>query len=58
MKILLAVDGSRYSEAAASLIQALDIGSRGEVAIVTVIPEHVFLESLPIQDEPEEGMDF
>jgi nucleotide-binding universal stress UspA family protein len=43
MKILLAFDGSRYSVAAASFVQALDIGSRGEVTIVTVIPEHVFL---------------
>lgn len=43
MKILLAVDGSRYSEAAVGLVGALRIGRKAEATILTVIPEHVFL---------------
>jgi nucleotide-binding universal stress UspA family protein len=43
MKILLAVDGSRYSEVAITLLKALKIGGKAEAAILTVIPEHVFL---------------
>jgi len=46
MKILLAVDGSRHSEAAVGLVKALKIGKIGkqaEATILTVIPEHVFL---------------
>jgi nucleotide-binding universal stress UspA family protein len=43
VKILLAVDGSRYSEAAVSLVKALKIGRKSEVIALTVIPEHVFL---------------
>jgi nucleotide-binding universal stress UspA family protein len=43
VKILLAVDGSHYSEAAIGLARALRIGKRAEATILTVIPEHVFL---------------
>jgi nucleotide-binding universal stress UspA family protein len=43
MKILLAVDGSRYSEAAVGLVGALKIGRKAEATLLTVIPEHVFL---------------
>jgi nucleotide-binding universal stress UspA family protein len=43
VKILLAVDGSRYSEAAIGLFRALKIGRKAEATILTVIPEHVFL---------------
>jgi nucleotide-binding universal stress UspA family protein len=43
VKILLAVDGSRYSEAAVGLVKALEIGKKSEVIALTVIPEHVFL---------------
>jgi nucleotide-binding universal stress UspA family protein len=43
VKILLAVDGSRYSEAAIGLVKALKIGRKAEATILTVIPEHVFL---------------
>jgi nucleotide-binding universal stress UspA family protein len=43
MKILLAVDGSRYSEAATGFIQVLNMGPKAAVTILTVIPEHVFL---------------
>jgi len=43
VKILLAVDGSRHSEAAIGLIKALKIGKQAEATILTVISEHVFL---------------
>jgi len=46
VKILLAVDGSGYSEAAIDLIKALKIGKiakQAEATILTVIPEHAFL---------------
>jgi len=43
MKILLAVDGSTYSEVAVDLVRALRIGRKNEATILTVIPEHVFL---------------
>jgi nucleotide-binding universal stress UspA family protein len=43
VKILLAVDGSRYSKAAVSLVKALRIGRKAEATVLTVIPEHVFL---------------
>ncbi|MFU8796883.1 MAG: universal stress protein, partial [Dehalococcoidia bacterium] len=42
MKVVLAVDGSRYSEAALNRVKALRIGRGAEVTLVTVIPEHVF----------------
>jgi len=42
MKILIAVDGSRYSEAAVNSIKALRIGKDAEVTLLTVIPDHVF----------------
>ena len=43
MKILLAVDGSRYSEATIGLVKALGIGRKSEATVLTVIPEHVFI---------------
>ncbi len=43
MRILIAVDGSRYSEAAIRLIATLNLSSKAETTILTVIPEHVFL---------------
>jgi len=43
VKILLAVDGSRYSEAAVDLVGALRIRRKADATILTVIPEHVFL---------------
>jgi len=43
VKVLLAVDGSGYSEAAVGLARALRIGKKAEATILTVIPEHVFL---------------
>lgn len=50
MKILLAVDGSRYSEAAVGLVKALRIGRKAEATILTVIPEHVFLGGHTLAD--------
>ncbi|MGD2065489.1 MAG: universal stress protein [Dehalococcoidia bacterium] len=43
MKILLAVDGSRYSEVAIGLVKALRIGKKAEVTVLTVVPERIFL---------------
>jgi len=43
VKVLLAVDGSTYSEVAVGLVKALKIGRESEVIALTVIPEHVFL---------------
>jgi nucleotide-binding universal stress UspA family protein len=50
VKILLAVDGSRYSEAAIGLARALRIGKKAEATIMTVIPEHVFLGGHTLPD--------
>ena len=50
MKVLLAVDGSDYSEVAISLARALGIGKKAEAAILTVIPEHVFLGGHTLTD--------
>ncbi len=50
MKILLAVDVSRYSEVAIGLVKALGIGRGAEVTVLTVIPEHVFLGGHTLAD--------
>jgi nucleotide-binding universal stress UspA family protein len=50
MKILLAVDGSRYSEDAIGLVKALKIGRKSEATVLTVIPEHVFLGGHTLAD--------
>jgi nucleotide-binding universal stress UspA family protein len=50
MKVLLAVDGSQYSEATIGLARALRIGKKAEMAILTVIPEHVFLGGHTLAD--------
>ena len=50
MKVLLAVDGSQYSEATIDLARALRIGKKAEMAILTVIPEHVFLGGHTVAD--------
>jgi nucleotide-binding universal stress UspA family protein len=50
MKVLLAVDGSRYSEATIGLARALRIGKKAEMGILTVIPEHVFLGGRTLAD--------
>lgn len=43
MKILLAVDGSRYSEMATKTLKALQLPPETEVTVMTVVPEHTFL---------------
>lgn len=43
MKILLAVDGSRYSKAATDLVRALRIGKKATITALTVVPERIFL---------------
>ncbi len=50
MKILLAIDGSRYSEAAIGLVKVLKIGRKAEATVLTVIPEHVFLGGHTLAD--------
>jgi nucleotide-binding universal stress UspA family protein len=53
MRILIAVDGSHYSEAAIGLIRTLKIGKIGkqaEITIMTVISEHVFLGGHTLAD--------
>jgi len=50
MNVLLAVDGSRYSEATIGLARALRIGKKAEMAIMNVIPEHVFLGGHTLAD--------
>jgi nucleotide-binding universal stress UspA family protein len=50
MRILLAVDGSRYSEAAIGLVNALKIVRKAEATVLTVIPEHVFLGGHTLAD--------
>ena len=50
MKILLAVDDSRYSEAVVGLVKALRIGRKAEATVLTVIPEHVFLGGRTLAD--------
>jgi nucleotide-binding universal stress UspA family protein len=43
MKVLLALDGSPYSEMAAITLKALQLPPATEVTVMTVIPEHMFL---------------
>jgi nucleotide-binding universal stress UspA family protein len=50
MKILLAIDDSRYSEAVVGLVKALRIGRKAEATVLTVIPEHVFLGGRTLAD--------
>jgi nucleotide-binding universal stress UspA family protein len=50
MKILLAVDGSRYSEAATGFVKALERGRKAEATVLTVIPEHVLVGGHSLAD--------
>jgi len=43
MKILLVVDGSSYSEMAAEMLKTLQLPTKTEVTILTVVPEATFL---------------
>ena len=48
MKVLLAIDGSKYSEMCAKTLRALKVPAQTEVIVMTVVPEHVFLGGLTI----------
>lgn len=48
MKILLVVDGSSYSEAAARMLEALRLPVQTEVTILTVVPETTFLGGITL----------
>ena len=48
MKVLLAIDGSKYSEMCAKTLKALQLPTQTEVTVMTVVPEHVFLGGLTI----------
>jgi len=50
VKILLAVDGSHYSEAAIGLVKALRIGKKAEITVLTVVPERIFLGGRSLVD--------
>jgi nucleotide-binding universal stress UspA family protein len=50
VKILLAVDGSRYSEAAIGLVKALRIGKKAEITVLTVVSERVLLGGRSLVD--------
>jgi len=43
MKILLVVDGSKYSDMATKMLSALQLPTKTEVTILTVVPEATFL---------------
>ena len=49
MKILLAVDGSKWSEMATKMLMALQVSPRKQVTVMTVIPEHTYLGGLTLQ---------
>ncbi|MBE0480753.1 MAG: universal stress protein [Dehalococcoidia bacterium] len=48
MKILLAVDGSRYSEMSAKTLKAFGLPSKTKVTVMTVVSEHTFLGGLTL----------
>lgn len=48
MKVLLAIDGSKYSEMCANTLKALKLPTQTEVTVMTVVPVHVFLGGLTI----------
>jgi len=52
MKILVAVDDSRYSQVAVALVAALRLGKKAKTTFLTVIPEHVFLGGHTLVDLP------
>ena len=49
MRVLVAVDGSSYSDAAVGFLGALGMRFKAEVTVLAVIPEHVFLGKRTIQ---------
>jgi nucleotide-binding universal stress UspA family protein len=48
MKVLLAVDGSSYSDMATEMVKALRLPSQTEVTVITVVPEHTFLGGITL----------
>ncbi|MBL7120253.1 MAG: universal stress protein [Dehalococcoidia bacterium] len=48
MKVLLAVDGSPYSEMCIQMLKALQPPAGTEVRVMTVVPEHTFLGGLTL----------
>lgn len=48
MKILLAVDGSRYSDMSVKMLRALKLPPETEVIVTTVVPEQTFLGGIVI----------
>jgi len=48
MRILLAIDGSSYSDITTKTLQALRLSPQNEVTVMTVIPEHAFLGGITI----------
>jgi nucleotide-binding universal stress UspA family protein len=48
MKVLLAVDGSSYSDIATEMVRALRLPSQTEVTVITVVPEHTFLGGITL----------
>ncbi|MFC1977799.1 universal stress protein [Chloroflexota bacterium] len=49
MKILLALDGSSYSDMATKMVAALRLPSRTELTVLTVVPEHTFLGGITLR---------
>jgi nucleotide-binding universal stress UspA family protein len=49
LKILLAIDGSLYSEMATKTLKALQPRAGTEVTVMTVVPEHTFLGKITLR---------
>ena len=49
MKILLAIDGSMYSERVVAMLGAFQLPSQTDVTVVNVVPEHKFLGGITLQ---------
>lgn len=43
MKILVAIDGSSYSEMSVQILEALQLPPKTEITVMTIVPEHTFL---------------
>lgn len=48
MRILLAIDGSSYSDIATRMLEALHLPSETKVTVITVVPEHAFLGGITL----------
>jgi nucleotide-binding universal stress UspA family protein len=49
LKVLVAIDGSRYTDMAIGTLKTLQLPSSTEVELMTVMPEHTFLGGLTLQ---------